>query len=128
MRFTLPDYDVFLIDAATGNVVYTATSIPTAASTSLGRSPAGVRPLVATITVAGLFAAAAVTTHLGADALANRQANTTASALAQARQALISRAASDGNHPGSLPCPDAVTNIAGSNVPNDGIEIGRAHV
>ena len=77
--------------------------------------------MLVTITVAGLFAAAAVTTHLGADALANRQANTTASALAQARQALISRAASDGNHPGSLPCPDAVTNIAGSNVPNDGI-------
>ena len=98
--------------------------------------------MLATITLVGLFAAAAVTTHLGADALGNRQSNTTANALAQAKQALISRAASDSNHPGSLPCPDAVTNIAGNNVPNDGIadllagnacpqhigQIGRAHV
>lgn len=45
----------------------------------------------------------------------------TAAALARAKQALISRAASDANHPGSLPCPDAVTHIPGSNVPNDGI-------
>lgn len=84
------------------------------------RSQRGYAMLV-TITLVGLFAAAAVTTHLGADALGNRQSNTTASALAQAKQALISRAASDSNHPGSLPCPDAVTNIAGNNVPNDGI-------
>lgn len=45
----------------------------------------------------------------------------TAEALLQARDALIGRAASDDNRPGSLPCPDLVTNIAGSNVPNDGI-------
>lgn len=77
--------------------------------------------MLGTIVVVGLFAATAVTTHLGADALGNRQANTTANALAQAKQALLSRAASDANHPGSLPCPDAVTHIAGSNVPNDGI-------
>ena len=46
---------------------------------------------------------------------------TTIAALAQARDALVGRAATDNNIPGSLPCPDLVTNIAGINVPNDGI-------
>lgn len=45
----------------------------------------------------------------------------TYAALAQAKTALIGRAASDGNRPGSLPCPDLVTNIPGINVPNDGV-------
>ena len=45
----------------------------------------------------------------------------TAAALAQARDALIGRAATDNARPGSLPCPDLITNIAGVNVPNDGI-------
>lgn len=49
-----------------------------------------------------------------------RQENTSA-ALAQAKDALIGRAVSDGNMPGSLPCPDLLTNIPGTNVPNDGI-------
>jgi hypothetical protein len=44
----------------------------------------------------------------------------TDAALALARDALLGRALSDTNHPGSLPCPDAVTNIA-NNVPGDGI-------
>lgn len=44
----------------------------------------------------------------------------TAAALALAKDALIGRAANDGNRPGSLPCPDLITNISG-NVPNDGI-------
>lgn len=41
-------------------------------------------------------------------------------ALAQAKEALIGRAVSDANHPGSFPCPDLVTDIP-NNVPNDGI-------
>lgn len=45
----------------------------------------------------------------------------TARALALARDALIGRAASDNNRPGSLPCPDRVTNIPGTNIPNDGV-------
>ena len=45
----------------------------------------------------------------------------TAAALAQAKAALIGRAASDQTIPGSLPCPDIVTNIPGTNIPNDGI-------
>jgi hypothetical protein len=77
--------------------------------------------MLATITTIGMLATAAVTTTLGGAALENRQAAKTSAALATAKQALISRAASDANHPGSLPCPDAVTNIAGNNVPNDGI-------
>src|SRR5258706_13312780 len=44
----------------------------------------------------------------------------TDAALALARDALLGRALSDTNHPGSLPCPDAVTNIA-NNVPGDGV-------
>lgn len=44
----------------------------------------------------------------------------TAAALAQAKDALIGRAVADANRPGSLPCPDMLTNITG-NVPNDGI-------
>ena len=46
---------------------------------------------------------------------------TNAAVLKQAADALIGRAASDNNRPGSLPCPDLVTDISGTNVPNDGI-------
>ena len=49
-----------------------------------------------------------------------RAENRAASAMAEAKQALIGRAVADEDRPGSLPCPDAVTNVAG-NVPNDGI-------
>lgn len=49
-----------------------------------------------------------------------RRAQTDA-VLAQARDALLGRALSNANMPGSLPCPDLVTNLAGNNVPNDGV-------
>lgn len=49
-----------------------------------------------------------------------RQAQTQA-ALAFAKDALVGRALSNANMPASLPCPDLVTNIAGNNVPNDGV-------
>ena len=42
-------------------------------------------------------------------------------ALALAKQALIGRATIDNSLPGSLPCPDLVTHIAGNNMPDDGI-------
>lgn len=48
----------------------------------------------------------------------------TAAVLGQARDALIGRAVQDANMPGSLPCPDALTNVPSGpfrNVPNDGI-------
>jgi hypothetical protein len=44
-----------------------------------------------------------------------------ATALARAKEALIARAVSDDNRPGSLPCPDVVTNSPGlANIPGDG--------
>ena len=44
-----------------------------------------------------------------------------AATLARAKEALIARAVTDANRPGSLPCPDLVTNNAGlSNFPGDG--------
>ncbi|WP_371324591.1 hypothetical protein VX159_03415 [Dechloromonas sp. ZY10] len=44
-----------------------------------------------------------------------------ARALQQAREALLARAQSDDNRPGSLPCPDLLTNDAGlRNYPDDG--------
>ncbi len=50
----------------------------------------------------------------------NQQLQRTTDVLAQAREALIGYAASDNNRPGALPCPDLITNIAGTNTPNDG--------
>lgn len=76
--------------------------------------------IIGTIATLGMAATVAVA-GLNATLARNQHSNTTTAALAQAKHALISRAASDANHPGSLPCPDAVTNIAGSNVPNDGV-------
>lgn len=44
-----------------------------------------------------------------------------AATLARAKEALIARAVTDANRPGSLPCPDLVTNSTGlANVPGDG--------
>lgn len=43
------------------------------------------------------------------------------SVLAEVKQALVGRAVADDDRPGSLPCPDALTNIPGVNVPDDGI-------
>ena len=42
-------------------------------------------------------------------------------ALGRAKEALIARAVTDANRPGSLPCPDLITNSSGlSNIPGDG--------
>ena len=44
-----------------------------------------------------------------------------AATLARAKEALIARAVTDANRPGSLPCPDLITNNVGlANVPGDG--------
>lgn len=44
-----------------------------------------------------------------------------AATLARAKEALIARAVTDANRPGSLPCPDLVTNSGGlNNFPGDG--------
>lgn len=51
-------------------------------------------------------AATVLVSSLGSSAITIERDKTTASALAQAREALIGYAISDSNHPGSLPCPD----------------------
>ena len=76
--------------------------------------------LLSMVAVIGLLTAT-VATSIGETALVRQQSDKNKMVLAKAREALISRAASDANHPGSLPCPDAVTNIPGNNIPNDGI-------
>ncbi len=67
--------------------------------------------ITATVLIMRISASAADTTD---------QDRRTAEALGLAREALIARAANDATSPGSLPCPDLVTNIVG-NVPNDGV-------
>lgn len=61
--------------------------------------------------------------QLDSKALRDARIRRTELALAEAKEALIGRAASDDNRPGSLPCPDFVTNTQSPirNVPGDGI-------
>lgn len=55
------------------------------------------------------------------DAVRVQQDSKLAATLARAKEALIARAVTDANRPGSLPCPDLITNSMGlSNVPGDG--------
>ncbi len=77
---------------------------------------------IAILLMAVLFAAAIAwfSTSLGTIAVHGERERKTATSLAQAKQALVGRAAIDASLPGSLPCPDMVTHIAG-NVPDDGI-------
>jgi hypothetical protein len=50
-----------------------------------------------------------------------QQTTKLAATLAKAKEALIARAVTDSNRPGSLPCPDLITNDAGlNNYPGDG--------
>jgi len=96
------------------------------------RSARGVKPgrppprqggqiLVAIALIISVTTGVALYTFLSPSARHIEEQKITAKALAAARDALIGRAASDDNRPGSLPCPDRVTNIPGTNVPNDGI-------
>jgi hypothetical protein len=73
------------------------------------------------IAVIGMATSAWFVTSLSASAVRHDGERKTAAALALAKQALIGRAAIDISQPGSLPCPDLVTHIAGSNMPDDGI-------
>ncbi|MGB0128319.1 MAG: hypothetical protein WBP72_11830 [Rhodocyclaceae bacterium] len=76
--------------------------------------------LLAILAVLGAGALYLFLGQLDAQSLRDARGRRTESALVEAKQALIGRAASDDNRPGSLPCPDRVTNIPG-NVPGDGI-------
>lgn len=77
--------------------------------------------VIALIALIGLLAAAWLVTSFGSTAVRIERERKTTAALALAKQALIGRAAADASLPGSLPCPDLKTNIAGINVPDDGI-------
>jgi hypothetical protein len=78
---------------------------------------------VAIILIALIFTAGATwfTTSVGAGSVRNERERKIAAVLAQAKKALLARATVDISLPGSLPCPDLVTHIAGTNVPDDGI-------
>jgi len=73
--------------------------------------------VAAVLVLAGLSMLLAMFDDTTVEAKRNQK---TAEALAQAKEALIGRAVSNDNRPGSLPCPDLITNISG-NVPNDGV-------
>jgi hypothetical protein len=73
------------------------------------------------IAVIGTAAATWFVISLGANQVRNEREKKTSAALGLAKQALIGRASVDATLPGSLPCPDMVTHIAGNNMPNDGI-------
>lgn len=62
--------------------------------------------LIAVLMAFGLLGVVFTTAGSSSVAVANRQADANRAAMLQARDALIGRAASDNNRPGSLPCPD----------------------
>ena len=74
--------------------------------------------LIAVICTAG---AAWIATSLGVGAVRSERERKVSAVLAHAKNALLGRAAIDKSLPGSLPCPDLITHIAGTNVPDDGI-------
>ena len=77
--------------------------------------------LIVVLVLLGLLVGVLVVGFTGDLARQNKKQQQTTDALAKAKEALIGRAASDSSIPGSLPCPDLITNIPGTNVPNDGI-------
>ncbi|MEO8442082.1 MAG: hypothetical protein ABI547_06310, partial [Betaproteobacteria bacterium] len=81
------------------------------------------RGYVAIILIALIFTSGATwfMTSLGAGSVRNERERKIAAVLAQAKKALLARATVDNSLPGSLPCPDLVTHIPGTNVPDDGI-------
>ena len=83
---------------------------PTRPQPAQARQRGAALMLMLVIVVMGI--AAALVGSLSTTALKNARQETTAVALAQAKDALIGRAVSDNNMPGSLPCPD--TNDDGS--------------
>lgn len=80
------------------------------------------RGFIAIVLIAVICTAGATwfATSLGANAVNNERERKISAVLARAKQGLLGRATVDVSLPGSLPCPDLVTHIAG-NVPDDGI-------
>jgi type II secretory pathway pseudopilin PulG len=75
-----------------------------------GQQRGAVLMIMLVIMIVGI--AAILVNSLSSAALKNARQETTSNALAQAKDALLGRAVSDSNMPGSLPCPD--TNDDGS--------------
>src|SRR5476649_1843662 len=73
-----------------------------------GKQHGAVLMIMLVIMVMGI--AAVLISSLSTTALKNARQETTSNALAQAKDALIGRAVSDSNLPGSLPCPDTSGN------------------
>src|SRR5665647_87672 len=78
----------------------------------LGRGKQHGAALMIMLVILVIGVAAALISSLSTTALKNARQKTTSDALAQAKDALLGRAVSDSNMPGSLPCPD--TNNDGS--------------
>lgn len=76
--------------------------------------------LIFVLALVGMIGLFFLVNGLSATGIQQQRDAATADALAQAKAALIARAAADTNRPGSLPCPDLATNIPGNNVPGDG--------
>ncbi|MFZ5463805.1 MAG: hypothetical protein ACOZB1_09835 [Pseudomonadota bacterium] len=72
--------------------------------------------LIAILAVLGMAAVYLFVRQLSANQLKISRGQNTETALALAKDALIGRAVTDDNRPGSLPCPDLITNIPGKNV------------
>src|SRR3989338_2333922 len=77
---------------------------PTRPQRAKARQHGAALMLMLVIVVMG--AATALVGSLSTTAVKNARQETTSIALAQAREALIGYAVSDGNRPGELPCPD----------------------
>lgn len=76
--------------------------------------------LIAMLALLGAGALYLFVKQLSASQMRTARDQVTATALSQAKEALIGRALTDNDRPGSLPCPDLVTNIPGNNIPGDG--------
>ena len=79
--------------------------------------------LIITVVALGVFLGAANSTTLN-----NQNQASTTEALALAKQALIGRAVSDSNRPGTLPCPDTNNDGIAELFVGNNCQIGRAHV
>lgn len=84
-------------------------------------SQKGQAVLITMLLVLGIGIGILTTNATRSVSLQLRADSRTVSALAEAKQALIGRAVADNDRPGSLPCPDVLTDIPGTNVPGDGL-------
>jgi len=88
-----------------------------------GPAPSGQRGVALLMLLVAILMAGSylIYRHSNRGASPYQHSSELASTLARAKEALIARAVTDANRPGSLPCPDLVTDNAGlGNYPGDG--------